>query len=80
MQSHPSCSRAAKWSLVYSLHFTFIHQRNLICTSKHHSKRWGAEKTEEEEEGRKTEREKDTEAPGSVFDLIFIRHENIKVK
>lgn len=79
MQLHPSCYRAAKWSLAYSLHFTFIHQRNLICTSKRHGERWREEKTEEEE-GRETEREKDTEAPGSVFDLIFIRHENIKVK
>lgn len=61
MQLHPACSRAVKWSLVYSLHFTFIHQRNLICTSKHHSKRWGEEKTEEEEaaaeeEGRRKEK------------------------
>lgn len=23
---HPACSRAVKWSLMYSLHFTFIHQ------------------------------------------------------
>lgn len=53
---------AIKWSLVYSLHVTFIHQWNLIYTSKQHSEGQGEGKTEREEEGGR-KRERETEWP-----------------